>query len=89
MKGKSLVSDSLLAPVPPKCQSVCSPKLIQQDLQDQFWGGGGATIIYITFFINFLKEKLADGRIFLLNSAFSYVRNIKKYIYNIFVNKAN
>lgn len=45
--------------------------------------GRGATIIYITFF-KIKKKKLADGRIFLLNSAFSYVRNIK-YIYIIFL----
>lgn len=84
---------SLLSPpVPQKCQSVGSPDLIQQDRFRGGGGGWGATIIYITFLLLllfFFKEKLADGRIFLLNSAFSYVRNIKIYIYNIFVNKAN
>lgn len=53
---------------------------------------------YFGFFFFFpffcFKEKLADGRIFLSNSAFSYVRNIwekkkKEEIYDIFVNKAD
>lgn len=49
---------SPFTPVPQKCQSVGSPKLIQQDLQDQFWGRGCNHYLY-NFFINFFKREVS------------------------------